>query len=50
MNVPAFGVAKVPIIHSATNLMVTVTNGVAVVVEAVIATRFQLVMPIGPAV
>jgi hypothetical protein len=50
VSVPGFGVAKVPIAasHAQSNMLVTVTNGVPVVVEAVIGSRLLMLFPVGP--
>jgi hypothetical protein len=50
ITVPALGVATVKITQAAANLLVTSTNGVPVVAQAAIGTRFQALFPIGPAV
>ena len=42
--------ATVKITQAAANLLVTSTNGVPVVAQAAIGTRFQALFPIGPAV
>ena len=50
VNIPPFGVTSVKLVHGETNVMITVTNGVPVIVQAAIGARFQIVLPIGPAV
>jgi len=48
--IPSLSVVKVKITQAEANLLFTVTNDVPVVVQAAIGTRFQVVLPIGPAV
>jgi hypothetical protein len=50
VTIPSLSVVKVKITQAEANLLFTVTNGVDVVVQAAIGTRFQVVLPIGPAV
>jgi hypothetical protein len=50
VTVNPVGVAKFKITQAETNVIVTITNGVQVVVQADIHDRFFVVYPIGPAV
>jgi hypothetical protein len=49
-RVPALGVVKLKLTQTEANLLVAVTNGQQVVVQAVLCNRFLVVLPIGPAV
>jgi hypothetical protein len=50
VTVPPVGVAKLKITQAETNVLLTITNGVQVVVQADLCSRFLVVHPIGPAV
>jgi len=50
VTIPSLSVVKVKITQAEANLMFSVNNNVPVVIQAAIGTRFQLVLPIGPAV
>ena len=50
VTIPSLSVTKVKITQAEANLLFTVTNGVPLVVQAAIGSRFFVVLPIGPAV
>jgi len=50
LTVGAFGVGHTKITQAESNLIITVTNNVPVVVQVAIGPRFLVVFPIGPAV
>jgi hypothetical protein len=50
VTVPPLSLVTVKITQGAANLLLTSTNGVPVVAQAAIGTRFQALFPIGPAV
>jgi hypothetical protein len=50
VRVPSLGVATFKVAQAATNLLVSITNDVPVVVQLAIGSRLLVVFPIGPAV
>jgi hypothetical protein len=50
VTIPSLSVVKVKITQAETNLLLTVNNDVPVVAQIAIGTRFEMVLPIGPAV